>query len=781
MSRKLYQKAGGSGFTSESDSRVRAIVEAVVDGIITIDSLGVIETFNPAAERIFGYDAEEVIGCNVHMLMPSPFREHHDDYLSNYLQTGKAQIIGIGREVLGQRKDGSLFPLDLAVTEMQVDGRRMFTGVVRDISERKASELALQDREARVRAIVDTVVDGIITIDGAGLIDTFNPAAERIFGYAARDVIGVNVKILMPEPYHSEHDGYITKFMHTGEAKVIGIGREVTGRRRDGSTFPMELAVSEMTVEGRRMFTGVVRDITERKRMERQKDEFVATVSHELRTPLTAIGGALGLVLGKHGGELPEVVHHMLKVAYRNCDRLTMLINDILEIEKLESGALKFELEDLDLATLVQRSLEDHREFAGKYQVELRFANALPRSCVHVDERRIHQVMSNLISNAVKYSPRGGYVDVGVSCLKSKLRVHVKDHGKGIPEAFQSRVFERFSQADSSDTREQGGTGLGLSIAKAIVEHHGGEIGFVSNVDKGTEFYFDLPVRLTPMQPKASRHPCALVCEKDKDLSELLAKAVRAEGLCCDVAPDAASALRCLEEKQYCLLVVDSTMVDDGGFTFLRSLQHAPSAAQLPLVAIAEDNYASEADSRLESDAVTPLAWLSRSVPGLSQFRAIIHQVLLKQKRPCILHVEDDHDLVQVARSVLEEIADIHQAGALEQARRMLQEQKYDLVILDLELPDGPGAELVDEINPDETPVVIFSSYPSPPQLTAKVQATLIKAVADNARLRMTVRNLLNFQDQADDSDSEVDGRSHSRLTGRAHSAAADDANQGDR
>ncbi|WP_164887271.1 PAS domain S-box protein [Hahella sp. KA22] len=748
MSRKPNHKAGRNSFKSESDSRVRAIVEAVADGIITIDSQGVVESFNPAAERIFGYDAEEVIGRNVHMLMPSPFREHHDSYLTNYLQTGNAQIIGVGREVLGLRKDGSLFPLDLAVTEMLVEGRRMFTGVVRDISERKASELALKDREARVHAIVDTVVDGIITIDGTGLIETFNPAAERIFGYAARDVIGANVSILMPEPYHSEHDGYIAKFMQTGEAKVIGIGREVTGRRRDGSTFPMDLAVSEMTVDGRRKFTGVVRDISERKKMERQKDEFVATVSHELRTPLTAIGGALGLVLGQCGEQLPENVRKMLQVAYRNCGRLTLLINDILEIEKLESGALKFELEDLDLSSLVQRSLEDHKEFAGKYQVQLRYSGPPTGSCVHADERRIHQVMSNLISNAVKYSVRGGSVEISVSGRQNTLRVHVKDYGKGIPENFHGRIFERFAQADSSDTRAQGGTGLGLSIAKAIVEHHGGEIGFSTKANEGTEFYFDLPMKRSEKKRKTRRHPCALICEEEPDLANLLAKAVQAEGLCCEIAADAATALRRLDENDYCLLVVDTNLSDDGGFTLLRSLRHVPGSDQLPLLAITEDGYNSEADPRLESVGVKPLAWLSRTHPDLGQFRTAIHQVLLKQNRPCILHVEDDPDLTQIARTVLEEIADIHQASSLEQAQRMLREIKFDLVILDLELPDGSGAELLEEINSEETPVVIFSSYPPSPQLSGKVQATLIKAVADNAKLRMTVRNLLNIQEQ---------------------------------
>lgn len=187
--------------------RWRAIVQAAADGIVVIDARGRIEAFNPSAERIFGYTGAEVLGKNVSMLMPSPHREQHDGFLSRYLETGEARIIGIGREVVGVRKDGTSVPLHLSVGEMLVDGERKFTGMLHDLSIRKALEAQLRASESRWRSIIESAVDGIIVIDARGLIEAFNPAAERLFGYTEAEVVGRNVSMLMPSPYREEHDG----------------------------------------------------------------------------------------------------------------------------------------------------------------------------------------------------------------------------------------------------------------------------------------------------------------------------------------------------------------------------------------------------------------------------------------------------------------------------------------------------------------------------------------------------------------------------------------------
>ena len=258
------------GAAWDSTERHRSIVETAVDAIITIDERGRVESVNPAGERMFGWRADDLVGRNVRVLMPEPHSSAHDGYLRRYLREGDPRIIGVGREVTGLRRDGTTFPMYLSVGEMRVGGRRMFTGIVRDVTDRVRAEERLRASEARHRAIVETAVDAIITISSRGIVDSLNSAAERIFGYRAGDVIGRNVSMLMPEPDRSAHDGYVARYLGGGDPRIIGKGREVTGRRSDGSTFPMHLAVSEVVVGGERRFTGIVRDISDLKRAERE-------------------------------------------------------------------------------------------------------------------------------------------------------------------------------------------------------------------------------------------------------------------------------------------------------------------------------------------------------------------------------------------------------------------------------------------------------------------------------------------------------------------------------
>jgi signal transduction histidine kinase len=274
---------------------------------------------------------------------------------------------------------------------------------------------------------------------------------------------------------------------------LLGQGREVTGRRKDGSTFPAELKLSEMRLGERHLFTGLVRDITERKNIERLKSEFVSTVSHELRTPLTSIRGSLGLMAGGMAGELSGKATGLIDIAVRNCERLTLLINDILDIEKIESGRMQFDFAPQPLLPLIQQAIEANRGYGESLGVRFVLATVLADVRVNVDGERLIQVMTNLLSNAAKFSPPDSHVEIMVTRPHGMVRVSVVDHGPGVPMEFRERIFQRFAQADASDTRRRGGTGLGLSITKAIVERFGGQIGFDSVVGQGAVFHFDLP------------------------------------------------------------------------------------------------------------------------------------------------------------------------------------------------------------------------------------------------------------------------------------------------
>lgn len=317
--------------------RLDAILRLTVDGIIVIDAKGQLEAFNRGAQDLFGYPEDEVVGRNVSMLMPSPHHEQHDAYLEQYLRTGDAKIIGIGREVTGRRRDGTLFPVHLSVREMRINGDRKFTGMLRDLTKRVYLEDALGASEARWRAVIDSAVDGIVVIDAHGRIEAFNRAAERLFGYTIDEVLGRNVDMLMPSPYREEHDTYLSRYLATGRAKIIGSGREVQGLRKDGTTFPLHLSVGEITIQGERKFTGILHDLTMRVEMEgqlREREalaklgEMAAVIAHEVKNPLAGIRGAIQVFGGRMmgGGGNTQILTEIVA----RIDALDQMMKDLL-------------------------------------------------------------------------------------------------------------------------------------------------------------------------------------------------------------------------------------------------------------------------------------------------------------------------------------------------------------------------------------------------------------------------------------------------------------------
>lgn len=365
-------------------------------------------------------------------------------------------------------------------------------GTFQNISDSKASAEALRDQAAHTQAILDNVLDGIITVNHYGYIDSFNAAASHIFGYRREEIIGKHVSILLPFTRGRSRTEEMIR--PEGIDLMIGTSREIEARRKDGNLFPLDLSISAVRRRGRPFYIGLMRDITERKRLEKIKNEFISTVSHELRTPLTSISGALGLILGGVTGDLPVSLMPLLNIASKNSQRLTFLINDLLDMEKLSAGKMHFNMQRQRLLPLLQQAVETNTTFSAQRHIRLQLRQPLADVMVDIDSQRLMQVLSNLLSNAIKYSPENETVLISAEPVAGHVKISVSDKGNGIPAEFRDRIFQKFAQADSSDTREKGGTGLGLAISRELVEHMGGRIGFESNAGEGANFYIELPL-----------------------------------------------------------------------------------------------------------------------------------------------------------------------------------------------------------------------------------------------------------------------------------------------
>ncbi len=651
----------------KNENRLRSILNTAVDGIITIDEHGIIEDVNPAMERLFGYSPLELVGRNINMLMPEYYYSRHDKYIQNYIKTGVAKIIGIGRESVGRRKDGSEFPIDLAVSEMRIENQRKFIGLVKDIAVRKEIENELEkqlkwkvslaefnlavDQSHEIRNMLERTMQvasialpasagacialwndkkNDISVCSSTFMEEHEQRALQQFVHSTLDVhriisgckpvikskiskpdqllVGSFIKSYLGVPLCVENKvlGVLFAFerksrrycqddieflqslanraaisinrvnlhddlqssnallaVQQGEMRALldstseaiglvsperefialnknfyewfGIEPPVVGSLRFTSFIEqanlifekpglflstISKSINDLTGQFEKMFIQVwperrelkifstpvrtddghhlgrlfvFHDVTREQEASHAKSEFVSTVSHELRTPLTSIYGSLGLMNGGAAGELSEQAKTLVNIAYQNSERLIRLINDILDIEKIESGRMVFMNKPTLLNTVLTHSIEFTHTYAEQYGISFNLDNSYPQAMVYVDSDKLVQVMVNLLSNAAKYTTRNDIVEISVSRQKQKMRVAVTDHGPGISRQFRQHIFQKFAQADMSNTKKKGGTGLGLSISKTIIEKMGGEIGYHSRINHGSTFYFLLP------------------------------------------------------------------------------------------------------------------------------------------------------------------------------------------------------------------------------------------------------------------------------------------------
>ncbi len=830
------------------EAHATTVLNAVLDGILVIDELGTVSTFNRGAEKILGYAASEVLGKNVKMLMPEPDQSRHDGYLQRYKETGKAKIIGIGREVVGARKDGSRVPLELSVTELWVEGKRSYIGLLHDISERKAAEAALtkKNQELEVAARIDRI--GARVMVALSQQDaTTKPAAEVL--HVLADEAGY--RPLAFYDYDEWQGGLVLGaglslapgYDHTKFRVGEGLVGEAAAQRRpvfvDGPTslpFSLDTGVGVLATASvfaipllhREKLLGVIagaaqtplldrerswltqvagqvaiglyaihqfqelKDLSEQlnersRRIETQnrelahasrlKSEFLASMSHELRTPLNAIIGFSEALKDGLLGELPAPQLEYATEVYQSGRHLLSLINDILDLSKIEAGKMELDVEPVDVASLIGNALTIMKERAAKGGVTVTQSIAPGITTLDADGRKLRQIVYNLLSNAVKFTPSGGSVRVEVTAVEEQVEFAVVDSGIGISPDERSRLFQPFEQLDGGIARKFEGTGLGLVMVKNLVELHGGTIGVESEVGKGSRFWVRLPATRTDTQsprpagavlarPEGRSHtgaPRVLVVDDDPAAISLARRWLEKEGYAVDAAETCDAAWAQIRRQPPDAILLDILFENGpGGWEFLERLRNAPEHANIPVVVV------SIVADLGRGIALGALQVLQKPVAGTDLLRAVESLGILpgtSGESPRVLVVDDDPRSVEHVSKRLEQ-AGIHVTRAYggREALAAIATDRFSALILDLMMPEVSGFDVVRELRANKAtadlPIIV---------LTAKVLES-----AERSMLEKSVHTVLSKEDWDDSKFLQViRGAIRTAMRGKAGGPAA--------
>ncbi len=476
------------------EARFRDLLESTPDAIVLVNITGRIVHVNSHAEAIFGYGRSALLGKPVETLLPERYRAAHNQHRAGFFEQPRTRAMGRGLELYGLRRDGEEFPVEISLSPLETEEGTMVMSAVRDITDRKKAE-------QKFRGLLESAPDAMVIAARDGTITLVNSQAERLFGYQRAEMLGKPVEFLVPARFRTKHEKHRSSFFAQPLTRSMGEGRELYGVRKDGSEFPVEISLSPLETEEGLFVSSAIRDATERRRYEqalhdanRLKSEFLANMSHELRTPLNGIIGFSEFLIDEKPGPLNARQKEYLGDILNSGRHLLQLINDVLDLSKVEAGKMELHPETFGVEKAVEEVCSVVSPLAEQKGIAIRHDVAGFATTVTLDRHKFMQVLFNLLSNAVKFTDEGGEVHVTADQDGARnLRLQVRDTGIGISPRDFGKLFVEFQQLDAGAARRYGGTGLGLALTKKIIEFQRGSISVESDVGKGSTFTVLLP------------------------------------------------------------------------------------------------------------------------------------------------------------------------------------------------------------------------------------------------------------------------------------------------